>query len=145
LMIGWPCCILVQTLLNLQLEAQNSYLFTYNTFIKILYMFLALPCSSSGGLRHNCIYAACGIVTVCRWLSCAPVRKNKFCRWLSCAPVRKNEFCRWLSRAPINKERVLQVTVPRAPIKKERVLQVTVPRAPIKKEIVLQVTVPSTG
>jgi hypothetical protein len=25
-------------------------------------MFRALPCSSSGGLRHNCIYAASGIV-----------------------------------------------------------------------------------
>ena len=54
------------TLVNLQLDAQNSYLFTYNTFIKTLYMFRALPCSSSGGLRRNCIYAACGIVTVCR-------------------------------------------------------------------------------
>jgi hypothetical protein len=29
------------TLLDLQLDAQNSYLFTYNTFIKILYMFRA--------------------------------------------------------------------------------------------------------
>ena len=45
---------------------KNSYLFTYNTFIKILYMFRALPCSSSGGLGRNCIYAASGIVTVCR-------------------------------------------------------------------------------
>ena len=27
------------TLVNFQLDAQNSYLFTYNTFIKILYMF----------------------------------------------------------------------------------------------------------
>ena len=52
------------TLVDLQLDAQNSYLFTYNTFIKILYMFQALPCSSSGGLRHNCIYAASGIVTL---------------------------------------------------------------------------------
>jgi len=32
------------TLADLQLDAQNSYLFTYNTFIKILYMFRALPC-----------------------------------------------------------------------------------------------------
>ena len=54
------------TLFDLQLDAQNSYLFTYNTFIKILYMFRALPCSSSGGLRRNCIYAASGIVTLCR-------------------------------------------------------------------------------
>ena len=54
------------TLVDLQLDAQNSYLFTYNTFIKILYMFRALPCSSLGGLRRNCIYAASGIVTVCR-------------------------------------------------------------------------------
>ena len=54
------------TLVDLQLDAQNSYLFTYNTFIKILYMFRALPCSSSGGIRRNCIYAASGIVTLCR-------------------------------------------------------------------------------
>ena len=53
------------TLVDLQLGAQNSYLFTYNTCTKILYMFRALPCSSSGGLRRNCIYAAPGIVTVC--------------------------------------------------------------------------------
>ena len=45
-----------KTLVDLQLDAQYSYLFTYNTFIKILYMFRALPCSSSGGLRRNCIY-----------------------------------------------------------------------------------------
>jgi len=54
------------TLVDFQLDAQNSYLFTYNTFIKILYMFRALPCSSSGGLRRNCIYAASGIVTLWR-------------------------------------------------------------------------------
>ena len=54
------------TLVDFQLDAQNSYLFTYNTFIKILYMFRALPCSSSGGLRRNGIYAASDIVTVSR-------------------------------------------------------------------------------
>ena len=54
------------TLVDLQLDAQDSYLFTYNTFIKILYMFRTLPCSSSEGLRRNCIYAATGIVTLCR-------------------------------------------------------------------------------
>jgi len=64
------------TLIDFQLDAQNSYLFIYNTFIKILYMFRALPCSSSGGLRRNCIYAASGIVTFCRYLSCAPVKKE---------------------------------------------------------------------
>jgi len=37
------------TLVNFQLDAQNS-LFIYNTFIKILYMFRAVHCSSSGGL-----------------------------------------------------------------------------------------------
>ena len=58
--------IIIPQFVDLQLDAQNSYLFTYNTFIKILYMFRALPCSSSGGLRRNCIYAASGIVTVCR-------------------------------------------------------------------------------
>ena len=52
------------TLFDLQLDAQNSYLFTYNTFIKILYMFRALPCSLSGGLRRNCIYAACHCLQV---------------------------------------------------------------------------------
>jgi hypothetical protein len=54
------------TLVDLQLDAQNSCLFTYDTFIKILYMFPALPCSSSRGLRRNCIYAASGIVTLCK-------------------------------------------------------------------------------
>ena len=68
----------IKTLVDLQLDAQNSYLFTYNTFIKILYMFQALPCSSSGGLRRKCIYAASGIVTVCRWLSFALVKKKLF-------------------------------------------------------------------
>jgi hypothetical protein len=54
----------ILALVDLQLDAQNSYLFTYNTFLKIHYMFRALPCSSSGGMRRNCIYAASGIVTV---------------------------------------------------------------------------------
>jgi hypothetical protein len=39
-------------------------------------MFRALPCSCSEGLIRNCIYAASGIVTLCRRLSCAPVKKN---------------------------------------------------------------------
>ena len=39
-----------KTLVDLQLDAQYSYLFTYNTFIKIFYMFRALSCSSSGGV-----------------------------------------------------------------------------------------------
>jgi hypothetical protein len=64
------------TLVDSKLNAQNSYLFKYNTFIKILYMFRALPCLSSGGLCHNCIHAASGIVTLCRWLSCAPAEKE---------------------------------------------------------------------
>ena len=81
----WLSCALVKkelrsiTLVDFQLDAQNSYLFIYNTFIKILYMFQALPCSSSGGLRHNCIHAVSGIVTVCRWLSCVPVKKELRC------------------------------------------------------------------
>ena len=36
------------TSVDLHLEARISCLFTYNTFIKILYMFRALSCSSSG-------------------------------------------------------------------------------------------------
>jgi hypothetical protein len=51
----------METLIDLQLDAQNSCLFTYNIFIKILYMFRALPCSSSRGLRRNCINPASGI------------------------------------------------------------------------------------
>ena len=39
-------------------------------------MFRALPCSSSGGLRCNGICAASGIVTLCKWMSCAPVKKE---------------------------------------------------------------------
>jgi hypothetical protein len=45
------------TFVVLQLDANFFYLFTYNTFIKILYIFRALPCSSSGGIRRNCICA----------------------------------------------------------------------------------------
>jgi len=63
------------TFVVFQLDAQNSYLFRYNTFIKILYMFRALPCSSSGGLRRYCIYAASGIVTVC---TVHRIRKSTF-------------------------------------------------------------------
>ena len=52
------------TLVDLQIDAQNSYLFTYNIFIKILYMFQALRCSYTGGLCRNRIYAASGNVTL---------------------------------------------------------------------------------
>jgi hypothetical protein len=62
----WLTVLRSITLPDLQLDAQTSDLFTYNTFIKILYVFRALPCSSSGGLRRSCIYAASGIVTVCK-------------------------------------------------------------------------------
>jgi hypothetical protein len=57
---------LLQTLVDIQLDAQNSNLFTHNIFIKILYMFRVLSYSSSGGLRRNCIYVASGIITLCR-------------------------------------------------------------------------------
>ena len=63
---GWLTVHRSITLIDIQLDAQNSYLFIYNTFIKILYMFRALPCSSSVGLRRNCLHAASVIVTVCR-------------------------------------------------------------------------------
>jgi hypothetical protein len=46
----WLTVLRSITLIDFQLDAQNSYLFIYNAFIKILYMFRALPCSSSGGL-----------------------------------------------------------------------------------------------
>jgi hypothetical protein len=62
-------CLITQdnastTLIDFQLDAQSSYLFIYKTFIKILYMFRALPCSSSEGVRRNCIHAVSGIVTL---------------------------------------------------------------------------------
>ena len=63
---NWLTVPRITSLVDFELDAQYSYLFTYNTFIKILYMFRALPCSFSGGLRRNCIYAASGIVTLCR-------------------------------------------------------------------------------
>ena len=59
-------------------------------------MFRALPCSSSGGLCRNCIYAASGIVTLCRWLSCAPV-KNESRFFLEGTKTRHGESrcCLW--------------------------------------------------
>jgi hypothetical protein len=36
---GWLTVHRSITLVDFQLDAQNSYLFLYNTFIKILYMF----------------------------------------------------------------------------------------------------------
>jgi hypothetical protein len=55
---GWLTVHYRIILVDLQLDTQNSYLFTYNTFIKILYMFRELSCSSSGSLRRNSIYVA---------------------------------------------------------------------------------------
>jgi len=52
-------------------------------------MFRALPSSFSVGLRRNCIYAASGIVTLCRSLSCAPVKKG-----LLFWPVYRTVTCR---------------------------------------------------
>jgi hypothetical protein len=66
------------TLVDLQLDAHNSYLFTYNTFIKILYIFRELPCSSSGALRRNCIYAASGIVTLQVTVLCTGKERTSF-------------------------------------------------------------------
>ena len=55
------------------------------------------PCSSSGSLCRNCIYiyiyAASGIVTLCRWLSCALVKKELFLNWCTGQSwLRKNSF-----------------------------------------------------
>ena len=54
------------TLVDFQLDAQNSYLFIYNTFIKILYMFQALPCSSSGGLDIDLLKICREMLETCR-------------------------------------------------------------------------------
>ena len=83
----------VQTLVDFQLDAQNSYLFVYNTFIKILYMFRALPCSSSGGLRRNCLCATSGIVTLCRLLSCISNLMHKILIYLYIIHLLKSSIC----------------------------------------------------
>jgi len=44
-------------------------------------MFQVLPCSSSRGLRRNCIHAASGIVTLCKWLSCAESDDTRGCTY----------------------------------------------------------------
>jgi len=46
-------------LFDFQIDAQNSNLFTYNTFIKILYMSRALPCRQTpeeSDVTRGCIY-----------------------------------------------------------------------------------------
>jgi len=53
---------MIQPWFDLQLDAHNSCLFTYNTFIKFLYMFRALTLLIIRSPRRNCIYAASGIV-----------------------------------------------------------------------------------
>jgi hypothetical protein len=65
---GVICCgyLSILDLVGLQLDVQISFLFTYNIFIKILYVFRASLYSSPGGLRRTYIYAASGIVTLCR-------------------------------------------------------------------------------
>jgi len=64
-----------------------------NAFIKILCMFRALPCPSSGGLRRNCIYAASGIVTLCRWLSCISNLMHKILIYLYIIHLLKSSTC----------------------------------------------------
>ena len=46
---------------DLQLDAQNSYLFTYNTFIKILYMFRPLTGAQDSHLQRVTIPEAAHI------------------------------------------------------------------------------------
>ena len=41
-------------------------------------MFRALPCSSLGGPRRDCIYAASGIVSLCTLCPVHRLRKNSF-------------------------------------------------------------------
>ena len=74
----WMCVIELPWLISNLMHKILIYLRIIH-LLKFLYMFRALPCSSSGGLHSNCIYAASGIVTVCRWLSCAPVKKECEC------------------------------------------------------------------
>ena len=60
------------TLINDQLDAQRL---VYNTFISILYMFRATPCSSSGGQIIR-IKTASGIITLRKCRSSMQVEKE---------------------------------------------------------------------
>jgi hypothetical protein len=53
----------------------NSMLLTQMT-IKILYMFRAHSARQQEVHDANCTYAACGIVTVCKWLPCATAEEG---------------------------------------------------------------------
>jgi hypothetical protein len=58
----WVTVHRIITLVDLQLDAQNSHLFTYNTFIKILYKVLLVyvslqamaHCGQDGQIRLSC-------------------------------------------------------------------------------------------
>jgi hypothetical protein len=53
-----------------QLATQISCSFTQITLIKILYMFRTHSAHHQELHDANCTYAASGIVTLCKWLSC---------------------------------------------------------------------------
>jgi hypothetical protein len=53
------------TLVDLQPDAQNSYLFTYNNLLKSS-VFQALPCSSSGGLYVVIVYMQPLVSSLCK-------------------------------------------------------------------------------
>ena len=69
-----------------QLDTQISRSFTQITLIKLLYMFRAHSAQHQEVHDANFTYAASGIVTLCKWLSCATVREG-LVGW-----VKKHEF-----------------------------------------------------
>jgi len=58
-----------------QLDTQISCSLTQITLIKILYMFRAHSAHHQEVHDANCTYAASGIVTPCKWLSCATTER----------------------------------------------------------------------
>jgi hypothetical protein len=63
---GSLSCRIRLTLFDLDLDAQNSYLFTYNTFIKILYMFRPLTGAQDSHLQRVTIPEAAYIQLIRR-------------------------------------------------------------------------------
>jgi len=77
------------TLVSFLLDAQNYlfiYLFIYNTFIKILYMFRAVRCSSSGGLIVSMQHL---ISSLCKQVCCL---KLLWCNLLQCSKLHHSNF-----------------------------------------------------
>jgi hypothetical protein len=67
-------------------------------YIKLIYMFRAHSVHQQEVNDVNCTYAASGIVTLCKWLSCATAKEGLLLYWCSLVlTVWSRRFCctRW--------------------------------------------------